>query len=124
MEKEFQRRFVSVRRAWGISAVGVAWSAAPLNKGIAVGLRRGRKDWRLLSAAKCDWLEGAQEGPLYARLLMALQSVDQANPPYTSAIRDLAGGGSVNVLLMRDLADTLEMDLGGSLVVMIAASRW
>ncbi len=31
--------------------------------------------------------------------------------------------GSVSVLLMRDLADTLEMGLGGSLVVMIAASR-
>ncbi len=29
----------------------------------------------------------------------------QENPPYTSAIRVLGGGGPVSVLWMRDLAD-------------------
>ncbi len=40
-----------------------------------------------------------------ARLLVALQSLDQENPPYTSTVLGFVGGGSVNVLRMRDLAE-------------------
>ncbi len=54
------------------------------------------------------------------RLLMALQSFDKENPSYTSAVLDLAGSGSVSVLQARDLADALQMGLGGSLVVVSA----
>ncbi len=35
-------------------------SAAPIYKGDTVGLRRGRRNWRRLSAAEC---EGVQRGP-------------------------------------------------------------
>ncbi len=50
------------------------------------GLRRGR-------------------GDLPARFVVATQSLGHANPPYTSAVREFAGGGSISVLWMRDLAD-------------------
>ncbi len=39
------------------------------------------------------------------RLLVAVQSLDQENLPYTSAVLGFVGGGSVNVLRMRDLAE-------------------
>ncbi len=39
-----------------------------------------------------------------ARLLVAVQSLDQENPPYTSTVLGFVGGGSVNVLRVRDLA--------------------
>ncbi len=55
-----------------------------------------------------------------ARLLLAMQSVDYENPPYTSAVREFVGGGSISVLRMRDVADAMEMGLGGSLVVVAA----
>ncbi len=35
---------------------------------------------------------------------MTSQSLDQENPPYTSAVREFAGGDSVRVLRMRNLA--------------------
>ncbi len=40
-----------------------------------------------------------------ARLLVAMQSLDQENPPYTSAVLEFVGGGSLSVLRMRDLAE-------------------
>ncbi len=40
-----------------------------------------------------------------ARLLVAMQSLDQDNPPYTSAVLEFVGGGSISVLRMRDLAE-------------------
>ncbi len=52
-----------------------------------------------------------------ARLLVAMQSLDQENPPYTFAVCKFAGGGSISVLWMRDLVDAQEMDLRGSLMV-------
>ncbi len=39
------------------------------------------------------------------RFLVVMQSSDQENPPYTSAVLEFVGGGSVNVLRMRDLAE-------------------
>ncbi len=39
------------------------------------------------------------------RSVVAVQSLDQENPPYTSAVLGFVGGGSVNVLRMRDLAE-------------------
>ncbi len=53
---------------------------------------------------------------------MAIPSLDQENPPYTPTVREFAGGISISVLWMRDLADAYEMGLGGSLVVAVAAS--
>ncbi len=50
-----------------------------------------------------------------------MQSMGQENPPYTSAVREFAGGGSIRVLRVRDLTDAWEMGLGGSLVVEAAA---
>ncbi len=47
----------------------------------------------------------ARERTVSARLLVAMQFLDQGNPPYTSAVREFAGGGSISVLPMRDLAD-------------------
>ncbi len=52
---------------------------------------------------ECGRLEGSSTGS--ARLVMTMQSLDQENPPYISADREFAGGGSINVLRMRDLAD-------------------
>ncbi len=46
-----------------------------------------------------------------------MKSLHQENPRYTSAVRELAGGGSISVLLMRDLTDAKEMGLRGTLVV-------
>ncbi len=40
-----------------------------------------------------------------ARLLVAVQSLHQENPPYTSTVLGFVGGGSVIVLRMRDLAE-------------------
>ncbi len=40
-----------------------------------------------------------------AQLLMAMQSLDQENPPYLSAVRKFAGGESISVLWMRDLVE-------------------
>ncbi len=40
-----------------------------------------------------------------AWLLMIMQPVDQENPPYISAVREIAGGESISILHMRDLAD-------------------
>ncbi len=51
---------------------------------------------------------------------MPMQTLDQENPPYTSAVGEFAGDGSVNVLWMRDLADVKEMGLERSLVVLAA----
>ncbi len=56
-----------------------------------------------------------------ARLLVTMQSLDQENPPYTSAVLVFVGGGSISVLQMRDLAEAYEIGLGGSLVVKAAA---
>ncbi len=56
-----------------------------------------------------------------ARLLVAMQSLDQENPPYTSAVLEFVGAGSVSVLRIIDLAEAYEMGLGGSLVVKAAA---
>ncbi len=56
-----------------------------------------------------------------ARLVVAMQSLDQENSAYTSTVLEFVGGGSVSVLRMRDLAEALEMGLGGSLVVKAAA---
>ncbi len=50
-----------------------------------------------------------------------MQSSGQENPPYTSAVREFAGGGSISVLRKRDLAGALKIGLGGSLVVDAAA---
>ncbi len=86
-------------REGGISAAGVRLSADPLCKGGTRGLRRGRGDWCRLSAKKCARRTAS------VRLLMALQSLDQENGPYTSAVGELAGGGSLSVLRMRDLAN-------------------
>ncbi len=52
-----------------------------------------------------------------ARLLVAMQSLHQENRLYTSAVHEFAGGGSISVLQMRDLADSKEMGLRGTLVV-------
>ncbi len=46
----------------------------------------------------------------------------QENPPCTSAVRELAGGGSISVLRMRGLADASEMGLGGPLAFVSAVS--
>ncbi len=51
---------------------------------------------------------------------MAMQSLDQVNPPYTSSVCEFPGGGSVSVLQMKDLADAYRMDLRGSLAVLAA----
>ncbi len=51
---------------------------------------------------------------------MPMQTLDQENPPYTSAVGEFAGGGSISALWMRDLADVKEMGLGRSLVVVAA----
>ncbi len=40
-----------------------------------------------------------------ARLLVAMQSLDQENPHYTSTVHEFAGGGFISVLRMGDLAD-------------------
>ncbi len=56
-----------------------------------------------------------------ARLLVAMQSLDQENPPYTSNVLGFVGGGSISVPQMRDLAEAKEMGLGGSVVVKAAA---
>ncbi len=40
-----------------------------------------------------------------AWLLMVMQSLDQENPPYTSVVREFAGGGTISALRMRDLAE-------------------
>ncbi len=56
-----------------------------------------------------------------ARLLVAMQSLDQENPPYTSAVLEFVGDGPVSVLRMRDLAEAYEMGLGGALVGKAAA---
>ncbi len=40
-----------------------------------------------------------------ARLLVVMQSLDQENPPNTSAVLQFIGGRSASVLRMRDLAD-------------------
>ncbi len=50
------------------------------------------------------------------RMLSTLQSLDQQKPPYNSVVRALAGCGSVGAMRMRDLADALEVGLGGLLV--------
>ncbi len=50
--------------------------------------------------------------------VVAMQSLHQENPLYTSAVREFAGGGSISVLRMRDLADAKEMGLRGTLVVL------
>ncbi len=50
-----------------------------------------------------------------------MQSLDQENPSYASAVCEYFGGGSTSVLRVRDLADTKEMGLGGSLVFEEAA---
>ncbi len=36
---------------------------------------------------------------------VAVQFLDQENPPYTSTVLGFVGGGSANVLRMRDLAE-------------------
>ncbi len=77
-------------------------SAAPLCKGDTGGLQRGRGDWRRLSVVECGRLAGAQGGP---RSLMAMQSLEQDNPPYNSVVYEFAGGGPISVLRTRDLAD-------------------
>ncbi len=51
---------------------------------------------------------------------MAMQFLDQENPPYTSAVLELTVGRSISVLRIRDLADVYEMGLEGSLVVVTA----
>ncbi len=51
------------------------------------------------------------------RLLVAMQSLHQESPLYTSTVREFTGGGSNSVLRMRDLADAKEMGLRGTLVV-------
>ncbi len=38
-----------------------------------------------------------------ARLIVAMQPLDQENPPYTSAVLEFVGRGFVSVLRMRDL---------------------
>ncbi len=40
-----------------------------------------------------------------AQLLVAVQSLDQENPRYTSTVLGFVGGGPVNILRMRDLAE-------------------
>ncbi len=40
-----------------------------------------------------------------ARLLVAMQSLDQENPPYTSAVLEFVGGGPMSVLRMKELAE-------------------
>ncbi len=52
---------------------------------------------------------------------MAMQSLDQVNPPHTSPVGEFPGGGSVSVLQMKDLADAYRMDPGVSLVALAAA---
>ncbi len=58
---------------------------------------------------------------------IVVRCVDNEKPPNTSVVRELAGGGSVSVMRMRDLA---EMGLGGLLVAVVAilasasASSW
>ncbi len=39
-----------------------------------------------------------------------MQSLDQENPPYTSAVLEFVGGGSVSALRMRDLAEQLGLE--------------
>ncbi len=50
---------------------------------------------------------------LIGELLMALQFLDQENPLYTSSVHEFAGGGSVSVQRMRDLADGTRGVAGG-----------
>ncbi len=52
-----------------------------------------------------------------ARLLVAMQSLPQENPPYASAVHEFAGGGSISVLRIRYLANAQEMGKGGLMVV-------
>ncbi len=66
-------------------------------------------------------MEEAHKEDTSARLLLTIHSLDHENPPYTSTVRELSGGGSVGVLGVRDLAHA-EMGLGGSLVVEGAVS--
>ncbi len=54
-------------------------------------------------------------------MLVAMQPLEQENPPYTSTVLESVGGGSVSVLRMRDLAEAQEMGLGGSLLFKAAA---
>ncbi len=103
MEKDFKICFALLHRALGTSVASVRSSAAPLYKGDTGGLQRGRGDWRRLSAMVCGRLAGARR-TASARLLVAVQSLDQKNPPYTSTVLVFVGGGSVNVLRMWDLA--------------------
>ncbi len=51
---------------------------------------------------------------------MALQSLDQEIPSYTSAVRKFTGGECMSVLPMMDLANAYAMGLGMSLVVVAA----
>ncbi len=51
---------------------------------------------------------------------MAIQSLDQENLKYTSGIREFPASASISNLRMKDLADAMEMGLGGSLVVVAA----
>ncbi len=55
--------FAQLHRAWGTSVANVRSFEAPLCKGDTGGLRKGRGDWRRLSAMECGRLSGAQGGP-------------------------------------------------------------
>ncbi len=50
-----------------------------------------------------------------------MQSVDQENPPCTSAVLEFVGGESISVLRMWDLTEAHGIGLGGLLVVKAAA---
>ncbi len=52
-----------------------------------------------------QWCVAGSHEVASVRLLVAVQSLDQENPPYISAVLGFIGCGSVNVLLMRDLAE-------------------
>ncbi len=59
---EFQRVFVTSHRALGIATASVRLSAAPLCKGVTVGLRKSGGDCRTLPTEECDRVEGARRG--------------------------------------------------------------
>ncbi len=94
MEKDFQRFSVWLHRACGSSLQrgdrGFAEESRRLAKAFSSGMQPARRRARRTTSV---------------RSVVAMQSLDQENPPHTSAVREFARGGSISALRMRDLAD-------------------
>ncbi len=96
MEKDFQICFAWLLRAWGTSVASVRSSATRLCKGDTGALQRCRGVWPARRRSRRT---------ASARMVVAIQSLDQENPPYTSVVLKFVGGGYISVLRMRDLAE-------------------